>query len=440
MNLQASPKPTPAPTISGLSKKLAGQVIFISERELDTEAAYQKIGAELLTKLFQTEKVQYFQSVLQSLLSSEQEEKYAAHALLSLFWQAPSKTEFKDFWVQVVNQFIQGHQVGDMPSYRHPDSNKVFSAYAYTLGETFIQMMKLGSEHYDSITQLFTYCIRQENNLEKRRRLAQAAPRSKDAKKFTAPANPKKLYDDIADFISERAVHRAQTLNPDNPNEFIQILSDRLSSTRRYVIQELINQDSIEKKRSLEKAFKAKQASAEELVYASKPFQAGLRLFKDAKLYNNRYVEAEKRRVTLQLVPMIIGVSSIGLALMDIIPLTIEEIGLILVLVVAGKFLLRPKFFQRFYPKDVTTPLEEEVSLVAAVFQKCSQDQLTAFLRKQLKEVRDPHQISLMMDFVTYVYSLIPKQRELLMNRKEFKEAIDSMSWHIAKARRGLAL
>jgi len=422
--------------LGSLSKKLAGQIVFICEREINVDVAYQKIAEELKTQLVDPDKLPYFQSVLQTLLDKEETEEYAGKAVNALFGLPGEDAQT---WNKITNHFIHGHQVGDMPSFRHPDSKKVFSAYAFTLGESFIQMMRLGSENYDRITQIYTHCIREENELERQRQQKQSSPSSRGSAQTSAPANPKKLYDDIADYISERAVHRARTLNPENPNEFIQILSDRLRSTRRYIIQDLINKNSIEKKRNLEKAFKEKQASAEEIVFASKPFQKGLKLFKDAKFYNSRYIEAEKKRVTLQLVPMILAVSAVGLALMDVFEFDYQSMILIALFAVGARILFRPQFFQRFYPKDITSTLEEEVSLVAAVFQKCSKEQLSAFLRKQLKEVNDPYQINLMMDFVTYIYSIIPKSRERLMTRAEFKETIDSMSWHVSKARRGLA-
>jgi len=435
MNTKAT-KTSTSPSAGGLSKKLAGQIVFICEREIDTQVAYHKVAEEIEAQLVEPDKLPFFQSVLQRLLDNEETESYAAKAINALFSLSGTSA---DSWVKVTNHFIYGHQTGDLPSYRHPDSGKVFSAYAHTLGEGFIQMMNLGSENYDRVTQLYTHCIREENVLEQKRQKEKSSPKIKDSTKSNSHPNPKKLYDDIADYISERAVHRARTLNPENPNEFIQILSDRLRSTRRYIIQDLINKNSLEKKRNLEKAYKEKQASAEEIVFASKPFQNGLKLFKDAKFYNSRYIEAEKKRVTLQLVPMIVGVSAVGLALLDVFEFSYQSMILVAAVAIGCRFIFRPQFFQRFYPSDVTSVLEQEVSLVAAVFQKCSQDQLTAFLRKQLKEIKDPYQINLMMDFVTYIYSILPKNRERLMTKVEFKDSIESMNWHVSKARRGLA-
>ncbi|OGH02277.1 MAG: hypothetical protein A2600_09455 [Candidatus Lambdaproteobacteria bacterium RIFOXYD1_FULL_56_27] len=421
-----------------IAQKLAQKVIFISEREMEIEKVYLQIGAELLSKLHHPDKIKYFQSLLQILLEREETAPYASHAVVSLFWQEPAKVEFKEFWKSLVEMAVAGHSTGDMPSYRHPDSGRIFSAYAHAMGETFIQMMKVGSDNYDVITQMFSHCIRYENDLERERREAQSKPRSKDAEKYTAPANPKKLYDDISDYISERAIHRARTLNPDNPNEFIQILSDRMRSTRRYVIQDLINKDSLEKKRATEKAFKEKLASAEELIFAGKPFLEALKLFKDAKLYNNRYVEAEKKRLTLQLVPLILALGIIGFGAMDLLALNVMEMVAIGGAGISGRFLFSQKMFNRFYPKDITGPLEEQVALVAAVFQKCSKEQLAAFLRKQLKAINDPQQVNLVSDFVTYVFSVIPKKRGRILSRIELKESMDSLSWHIARARRGL--
>ncbi|MDT8447480.1 MAG: hypothetical protein RRB13_11365 [bacterium] len=438
MNMRRE-EPAPAETaaVKSIAKKLAQKIVFISQREMETDKAYTQIAALLHEKLYAKDKVKYFQSMLQTLLDDEETETYAASAMGSIYWE-DSNPDFKEFWQQIIEMMVAGHRMGDMPSYRHPDSGKIFSAYAHTLGESFIQLMKVGSDNYDLVSELYSFCIRYENDLERRRREALKNPRSAAAKEFSAPANPKHLYDDLADFIEERAVFRARTLNPDNPNEFIQILSDRLRSTRRYVIQDLINKDSIDKKRSLEKALQEKQASAEELVYAAKPFRQGLTLYKDAKLYNNRYVEAEKRRVTFQLVPMILAVSLIGASMMDLVTLGLEEMIGLGLLAIAGRFLFNQKLMKRFYPSDMTDELEAQVGLLAPVLQKCSREQLSGFIQRQIKEVSNPHELALMQEFVTYVFSLIPKRRELLISRKDLREFIEGMSWHVSRARRGL--
>lgn len=438
MNMQRQePAPAESSAIKSIAKKLAQKIVFICQREMETDKAYAQVAELLFEKLYAKGKVKYFQSLLQALIADEETETFAATALGSIYWE-DSNPDFRDFWEQIIAMMVDGHRTGDMPSYRHPDSGKVFGAYGHTLGETFIQLMKVGSDNYDLVSALYSHCIRFENDIEKRRREALKNPRSAEAKKFTAPANPKHLYDDLADYIEERAVFRAKTLNTENPNEFIQILSDRLRSTRRYVIQDLINKDSLDKKRALEKALREKQASAEELVFATKPFKQGLSLFKDAKLYNNRFVEAEKRRVTAQLVPMILAVSLIGASMMDLLVLGLEEMLGLAALGLAGRLLFNAKLMKRLYPSDMTEELETQVGLVAPIFQKCTREQLSAFIQRQIKEVNNPQELALIQEFVTYVFSVIPKRKELLLSRTELKECVEGLAWHVAKARRGM--
>ena len=418
-------------------KKMAQQIIFICERELEVDQAHQKVS-ELLFSQLNGGRQDYFQALLYTLLEEEESQPYAAHAFASLFSQESLRPELGDFWQDLLQMMIRGHRSGDLPSYRHQDSGKVFSAYAFSLGETLIQMGRLGAHYYDFVSDCYTHLIRAEAEIEKKRREAAAKPHGRDGTKKEAPANPKSLYDDVADYISERAIFRARTLNPNNPNEFIQLLSDRLRSTRRYVIQDLINKDSVNKKKQMEKALKERQASAEELVFGGQPFLEGLRLFKEAKLYNGRFMEAEKRRVTLQLLPLVIAVPLIGFGLMEVWELNYWLMGLAGVVGIGGRFVFTPKFFSRFYPKDITSPLEEQVSLIAAVFKKCAADQLASFLRRQVKEIGDAQELNLIPDYVTYILSVIPRKKDLLLTKAELRQTLDQLAPHIARRRRDL--
>ena len=58
----------------------------------------------------------------------------------------------------------------------------------------------------------------------------------------------------------------------ENPNVHIEELTERLRASRRYVMQEIINERAIEKKKQLEMELENQLASAEEIVMAAPHF------------------------------------------------------------------------------------------------------------------------------------------------------------------------
>ena len=74
-------------------------------------------------------------------------------------------------------------------------------------------------------------------------------------------------------------------------NEHIQNLCERLRSTRRFIMQEVINERALEKRKQLELDLKNQLASAEEIVLVAPQFTDGLSLFVKEKRYNFKYLD-----------------------------------------------------------------------------------------------------------------------------------------------------
>ena len=91
--------------------------------------------------------------------------------------------------------------------------------------------------------------------------------------------NATKLYDDIFNYITERGIFRSETLMQVNPLEFIADLADKMRSTKRYCMQDVMNKKALHKKKELEKQLKEREASAEEIMATFTPLKAGLSLF-----------------------------------------------------------------------------------------------------------------------------------------------------------------
>ena len=149
--------------------KLARQVQFAFEREMDGEKAAKEV-AHLVMDTFQSEeKAPYFIPFLTALLNDPETTVYAAKSLATLFWEGDQPGKDQEFLRHMLERSALGHWQKDLPDYRHDESGKVFSAYAYGLGESFIQLMRQTSDNYDILSELYSRLIRQEMDMEAER-------------------------------------------------------------------------------------------------------------------------------------------------------------------------------------------------------------------------------------------------------------------------------
>lgn len=188
----------------------------------------------------------YFNEIIDILLQEVHTQKYAATAWTCVFWHEDVHPEYRTFIINLVNGIIDGHARAERPNFKHEESGKEFSPYAYTVGETFIQMMLLNSDLYTVLADIFEIVIRTEmrRDLEKGKIDA--------IKKDTGHENPRMLFDDIIDFISERGKLRSDDslkglAEQKNPNEYMLILAERMRTTRQYIIQDIADRQALKK-------------------------------------------------------------------------------------------------------------------------------------------------------------------------------------------------
>lgn len=414
----------------GLAQDAARRIQVIFDKELDQNHAIGQV-AELAHQQFYAEgKLPFFVSCLQILLEKESSELYAGLSLAAPYWYEQKNPEYRDFLIALLERSAKGHWYRDMPDHKHEDSNKFFSTYAYVLGESFIQLVRDHANNYEIISDLYSYLIKHEMELDRQRLDGKAT--GKPA--MPEPNNPKKLYDDLYDYINERSVFRTDSLSTENPNEFIQILADRLQSTRRYCIQEEINRQALRRKKEMELALKDREASAEEIIFAQRFFPGALELYAKMLEYNIRYFEMEKKRVTFQIIPILLITSLLGLWLMELVDLSVGLAAGLVTTAILIKLLLSKTSLKGFYPKDVTEELEDQVSKLSAILYKCSPRQLESLLRRQSKKVlTHPQLAGRLPDFVRYVYQVMPRKREALTTKEDLERILDRTKYFIAR-------
>ncbi|MDT8445333.1 MAG: hypothetical protein RRB13_00385 [bacterium] len=420
--------------------RVATRITSISEREMDESLATARIGDLLYRNLKDPDMHAHFLDVISLLLANEDTQKYGATTWASLIWHEDEHPEYRGMLESLIKSMADGHILNTRPSIEHEDTGKYFSAFATSLGEVFIQMMRISSDLYDMVTDIYTLIIRLEmardfNRKEEEDKRRKGKPnRKKDTRNF----NNKKLYDDIIDYVSQRGDFRSDNLNQKNPNEFIIVLADRMRSTRRYVIQDIMNRQALEKKKQLEKELREREASAEEVIMAAKPFNHGLYLYWVEKRYNFKYLAVEKVRITLQVLGFLMGIGGVGASYLQLAPLSLMESLLAMVQMIAySKIFCSKFFFIAFYPKDVTAVLEEEVGVFTPIFRKVSADQMTSFINRQIRHPDNSLLLHLMPEYFKYIFAVMPDRTNLLMSKDELNEVMERVELNISKYQRG---
>ena len=422
--------------------RLAAKITSINERELDEEVASSQVASIIFRNMNSKEMHPFFGQTISDLLTNEHTERFAATTWTALVWHEDDNPQYRQFLESALEHMIRGHQIGDLPNYEHDDIEGEFSAYAYYLGESFIQMMKLNSDLYNVLTDIYSFIIRKEMEKDLKSKKEEGdKKRLMTGRKKEAEAqfvNPKKLYDDIVDYISQRGSFRSDTLNQKNPNEYIIILADRMRSTRRYVIQDIMNRYALEKKKQLEKELREREASAEEVITAVAPFKHGLYLFWLEKRYNFKYLAVEKVRITLQIIAIFLGLGAVGTGFLEFGAISLFEGMMIGVMMIAyAKAFCSRYVFNSFYPKDVTVELEKDVGAFTPVFRKMSLAQMSSFMTKQIKESDNQLLLHLLPEYVRYIFAVMPDRTEILMTKENINELMERIELNLSKAQRG---
>lgn len=422
------------------AQRVATKVVAINERELDEEVASQRVSALVHKNMSGADLLSYYIDMTEILLRGEETGKYAATTWAALVWHQEESPEYKAFYEDFLKVCIHGHRTADRPRFEVEETGKEFSTYAFIIGEVFIQMMKLNSDLYNILTEFFSFVIQHEMQKDLEKKQEETKKKTLLRKKTTTETvvNTKKLYDDIVDYISQRGEFRSDTLNQKNPNEYILILADRMRSTRRYIIQDIMNKHALEKKRLLEKELREREASAEELIHASEPFSTGLYLYWVEKRYNFKYLAVEKVRITLQILSITAGLVAIGAGFLGYKSLNLVESMMVCIFMITyAKTVCSRYFFAPFYPKDVTADLEKEVSAFTPILRKMSLLQANSFINKQMKSDTNRLLLHLLPEYVRYIFAVMPDRSDLLLSKDEINEFMERMELNLTKFQRG---
>ena len=429
------------PTQGNLVETIAHKVQFIYEREIDASKASVEVARLVYESFSSKEKLPFFVSFLKELLDNEDTIEYVPSVLTALSWADGPGMNFPQFTEDYIHRSVQGHWKKDLPEYNDVESGKSFSYYGNVIGESFIQLFKQNRENYEIISEVFSSLVRHEMDLEQSRLEQKYKDRLKKKKDVEeAPTNSKKLYDDIFGYITERSIYRTETLVQVNPVEFIGDLADKLRSTRRYCMQDVMNKKALLKKKDLEKQLKEREASAEEIMASFSPLKQGLALFQEAKQYNGKYMDAEKRRMTMQILPVLVATTCLGAALMELTEFSMGFYFVFGLMIIIPKFLFSKPLMTKMYPIDKTGELEVELGHLMGTFKKCSQKQLDSLLNRVIKEMTNAPMMHHLPDFISYVFTVMPDRKSALIRKDELDGSISHLRRSVSQRQRQLQM
>ncbi|MGB0363026.1 MAG: hypothetical protein ACPGJO_08275, partial [bacterium] len=250
--------------------------------------------------------------------------------------------------------------------------------------------------------------------------------------------NMAKLYDDVIDYLSVRSEFKAKSLGEENPYEHVAQLKERLGQSRRYVVQDVMNQRALEKKKQLELELENQLASAEELILAQEPYVEGLALFIHEKRYNYKFLAVEKIRMTLQLLGSIVGAVYFLVGYMDLWGMDwIDGTFVCLTMILFTRLAGGRSRFKSFYPIDVSKELEQYSTQFINVFRNMSMEQMEHFLVRQIKLDRNRNYLSMIPEYVKYLFAIMPDRKNMVITMDELSELVENAEIEIAKAVRG---
>ena len=422
------------------ASRMATKIAVTNERERDPEAATQKIGFLILRNLSAEDRLPYFLDTMDILLDQEEGQRYAAIAYVAVALPAQSPGRFEDFLNNAVNFLVDGHIHIAKPLYSMENRKKKFSHFARHLGDVFTNMIDINSDLYEVISQIYSMVIRREMEIE----AAGKGPREGSRRHLMAaregPKAAKKLFDEIVDYIQARGDFQSDSLNAQNPNEFMVILADRIRGTRRYVIQDIMNRQAISRRKDMEKELSERLASAEDIILARDSFKKALNLFWTEKLYNFKYLSVEKVRVTVQVTGIVIGifyflVGYLGFYGMEWWEGVLVALGMYLY----SRFICSRRAFARFFPDDVSKELEVTVGTFTPTVRKMSKEQMDAFLIRQVKDTGNLELLPVVPEFVKYVFAVMPERKSAVIQLDELSEIMENLELDIARALRQAA-
>ena len=414
--------------------QIARDVMVLFQKQMDPEVAAVEASSYLWKNAGTPEKVSYFVDATELWLESGTSgDKFAALSWNGLVTQSVNNQDYDTFLRMMIVAMLDGYYSLQKPDIEYKE--KRYSTYTSIIANTFIRMVELNPASEAGASEIFTILVHSEMDLE-----ARSAAEEDETGSSTIPTDMQKLFDEMIDYLHDRGMFKSNPMAGEeaNPNEHIEVLCERLRGTRRYVMQEVINERALEKRKKLEMELENQLASAEEIVMVAPQFTEGMAFFVQEKRYNFKYLAVEKIRMTLQLLGSITGAVYFLLGFMGVWGVHwIDGMVVCLVMLVFVRIAASRKQFQFFYPTDISKELEDCSTAFLNVMRNMSQEQLEQFLVRQIKLERNQKYLGMVPEFMKYLYAIMPDRKSMVITVDELSELVENSEIEVAKQLRG---
>ncbi len=414
--------------------QIARDVMVLFQKQMDPEVAAVEASSYLWKNAGTPEKVSYFVDATELWLESGTSgDKFAALSWNGLVTQSVNNQDYDTFLRMMIVAILDGYYSLQKPDIEYKE--KRYSTYTSIIANTFIRMVELNPASEAGASEIFTILVHSEMDLE-----ARSAAEEDETGSSTIPTDMQKLFDEMIDYLHDRGMFKSNPMAGEeaNPNEHIEVLCERLRGTRRYVMQEVINERALEKRKKLEMELENQLASAEEIVMVAPQFTEGMAFFVQEKRYNFKYLAVEKIRMTLQLLGSITGAVYFLLGFMGVWGVHwIDGMVVCLVMLVFVRIVASRKQFQFFYPTDISKELEDCSTAFLNVMRNMSQEQLEQFLVRQIKLERNQKYLGMVPEFMKYLYAIMPDRKSMVITVDELSELVENSEIEVAKQLRG---
>lgn len=414
--------------------QIARDVMVLFQKQMDPEVAAAEASSYLWKNAGTPEKVSYFVDATELWLESGTSgDKFAALSWNGLVTQSVNNQDYDTFLRMMIVAILDGYYSLQKPDIEYKE--KRYSTYTSIIANTFIRMVELNPASEAGASEIFTILIHSEMDLE-----ARSQAEEDETGSSTIPTDMQKLYDEMIDYLADRGMFKSNPMAGEeaNPNEHIEVLCERLRGTRRYVMQEVINERASEKRKKLEMELENQLASAEEIVMVAPQFTEGMAFFVQEKRYNFKYLAVEKIRMTLQLLGSITGAVYFLLGFMGVWGVHwIDGMVVCLVMLIFVRIVASRKQFQFFYPTDISKELEDCSTAFLNVMRNMSHEQLEQFLVRQIKLERNQKYLGMVPEFMKYLYAIMPDRKSMVITVDELSELVENSEIEVAKQLRG---
>ncbi|MDG1487326.1 MAG: hypothetical protein P8R40_03990 [SAR324 cluster bacterium] len=414
--------------------QIARDVMVLFQKQMDPEVAAVEASSYLWKNAGTPEKVSYFVDATELWLESGTSgDKFAALSWNGLVTQSVNNQDYDTFLRMMIVAILDGYYSLQKPDIEYKE--KRYSTYTSIIANTFIRMVELNPASEAGASEIFTILVHSEMDLE-----ARSAAEEDETGSSTIPTDMQKLFDEMIDYLHDRGMFKSNPMAGEeaNPNEHIEVLCERLRGTRRYVMQEVINERALEKRKKLEMELENQLASAEEIVMVAPQFTEGMAFFVQEKRYNFKYLAVEKIRMTLQLLGSITGAVYFLLGFMGVWGVHwIDGMVVCLVMLVFVRIVASRKQFQFFYPTDISKELEDCSTAFLNVMRNMSHEQLEQFLVRQIKLERNQKYLGMVPEFMKYLYAIMPDRKSMVITVDELSELVENSEIEVAKQLRG---